>query len=50
MHLRLMLGFVLRLPSLLVRRMRGRPPFARARPQRPRQIIAPLIEMIWPVM
>ena len=27
MHLRLMLGFVLRLPSLVVRRLAGRPPF-----------------------
>ena len=28
MNLRLLLGFALRLPALLVRRMRGRPPFA----------------------
>jgi len=27
MHTRLMLEFVLRLPSLIVRRLRGRPPF-----------------------
>jgi glycosyltransferase involved in cell wall biosynthesis len=29
MHLRLMLGFVLRLPSLVARRIAGRPPFGR---------------------
>jgi hypothetical protein len=27
MHLRLVLGFALRLPSLIVRRLAGRPPF-----------------------
>ena len=29
MHLRLMAGFLLRLPSLLARRLAGRPPFGR---------------------
>jgi len=28
MHLRLLLGFLVRLPVLVVRRMSGRPPFA----------------------
>jgi hypothetical protein len=30
MHLRLMAGFLLRLPSLLARRLAGRPPFGRS--------------------
>jgi hypothetical protein len=30
MHLRLLLGFVLRLPVLALRKLKGRPPFGRA--------------------
>ena len=52
MNLRLLLGFALRLPSLLLRRVLRRPPFdaALGRRRDVDQIIAPLIETIWPLM